>query len=72
MAADDDLVTVRKSLFNCLRQHCECCPYFGEQLQSLSDERAVVIPGGRPSSEPSKKRKILHGSVVQDRRIREI
>jgi len=60
MAVDDDYVIVRKSLFDCLRQHCECCPDFAEQLQDLSDGRAVVIPHGRPSGEPSKKRKTLH------------
>lgn len=56
MAGHEDLVTIQKSLFDCLRQHCKCCPYFGEQLQGISDGRAVVIPSG-----PSKKRKALHG-----------
>jgi len=60
MAVDDDYVTVQKSQLDCFRQHCERCPYFGEQLRDLSDGRAVVIPQGRPSGEPSKKRKTLH------------
>ena len=60
MAVDDDFVIVQKSLFDCLHQHCECCPDYAEQLQDLSDGRVVVIPHGRPSGEPSKKRKTLH------------
>lgn len=64
MAGDEDLVIIQKSILDCLRQHCECCPYFGEQQQGLSDGRAVVIPSGRPLSERSKKRKTLHGLEV--------
>jgi hypothetical protein len=65
MAVDDDFVIVQKSLFDCLRQHCECCPNFAKQLQDLSDGRMVVIPRGYPSGEPySKKRKILHRSEL--------
>ena len=37
--------------------HYESCPYFGEQLQGSSDVCAAVVPGGRPPSEPPKKRK---------------
>jgi len=33
MAVNDDFVRVRKSLFDHLRQHCEHCPNFSEQLQ---------------------------------------
>jgi len=66
MAVDDDYVIVQKSLFDCLRQHCECCPDFAEQLQNLSDGRAIVIPHGRPSDEPSKKRKTLHELQPQE------
>ena len=58
MAGEDDLVTFGRNLFDSLGQHCECCPYFGEQLQGLS--------GGRPSSVPTKKRKTLHISGPQD------
>jgi hypothetical protein len=65
MAVDDDFVIVQKSLFDCLRQHCECCPDFAKQLQDLSDGRVVVIPHGYPSGKPySKKRKILHRSEL--------
>ncbi|MCJ1456662.1 hypothetical protein MMC28_007024 [Mycoblastus sanguinarius] len=60
MAVDDDFMIVQKSQFDCLWQHCERCPYFGVQLRDLSDGGAVVIPHGRPSGEPSKKRKTLH------------
>ena len=62
MAADDAWVTVKKSQFDCLRQHCEHCPNFREQLQDLSDGRAVVVHVQSPSGEPSKKRKTLHES----------
>jgi hypothetical protein len=64
--AVDGFVIVQKSLFDCLRQHCDCCPDFTEPLQDLSDGRVVVIPWGRPSREPSKKRKKLHGSEPQE------
>jgi hypothetical protein len=64
--AVDGFVIVQKSLFDCLRQHCDCCPDFAEPLQDLSDGRVVVIPWGRPSGEPSKKRKNLHGSKPQE------
>lgn len=64
--AVDGFVIVQKSLFDCLRQHCDCCPDFAEPLQDLSDGRVVVIPRGRPSGEPSKKRKKLHGSKPQE------
>lgn len=60
MAVDDDYVTIPKSQFDYLRQHCEHCPYFGGQLGVLSDERAAVTPHERPSDEPLKKRKTLH------------
>ena len=60
MAVDDDYVMIPKSQFDCLRQHCEHCPYFGGQLGVLSDEGAAVTPHGHPSDEPLKKRKTLH------------
>ena len=44
MTVDDDFVIVQRSLFDCLRQHCEHCHEFGEQLQDLSDGRVVVVP----------------------------
>ena len=66
MAVDDAWVTVKKSQFDCLRQHCEHCPNFREQLQDLSDERAVVILFQSPFGEPSKKRKTLHESGSQE------
>ncbi len=56
MAGDDDFVIVQKSQYGSLRQHCERCPYSGEQLRGLSEGLAVVIP----FSEHSKKRKTLH------------
>ena len=65
MAADDAWVTVKKSQFDCLRQHCEHCPDFREQLQDLSDGCAVVVHVQSPSGEPSKKRKTLHESGPQ-------
>ena len=61
MAEDDDFVTVVKSQFDRLRQHCERCPDFDKQLQDLSDAHTAFTPYGRPSGEPSKKRKTLHG-----------
>jgi len=66
MAADDAWVTVKKSQFDCLRQHCKHCPDFREQLQDLSDRHAVVIPLQGPSGEPFKKRKTLHESGSQE------
>jgi len=66
MAVDDAWVTVKKSQFDYLRQHCEHCPDFREQLQDLSDGRAVVIPLQSPSGEPSKKQKTLHESGPQE------
>ena len=57
MAVDDAWVTIKKSQFDCLLEHCEHCPEFHKQL---SDARAVVIPLQSSSKEPSKKRKILH------------
>ncbi len=52
-------MVVQKSLFNCLRQHCERCPNFVEQSQDLSNDPVVDIPHERPPGKPSKKRK--HG-----------
>ena len=66
MAVDDAWVTVKKSQFDCLRQHCEHCPNFREQLQDLSDGRAVVILSQSPSGEPFKKRKTVHESGSQE------
>ena len=66
MTVDDAWVTVKKSQFDRLRQHCEHCPNFREQLQDLSDGRAVVILSQSPSGEPSKKRKTLHESGSQE------
>ena len=66
MAGEDDLVTVPKSLFDSLRQHCENCPYLGEQLQSLSNKHTVIIPSRRSSSVPTKKQKTLHRSGLQE------
>ncbi len=66
MATDNDFVIVQKRLFDSLRQHCEDCSGFGEQLQDLSDGRVVFF--GEPSSgEPSsKKRKTPHGAGPQE------
>ena len=66
MARDENVVVVQKRLFDRLRQHCECCPYFDKLLENSSDERTIVIPSEGPSSEPSKKRKTLHGSGPQE------
>lgn len=65
MAVHDAWVTVKKSQFDCLRQHCERCPDFREQLQDLSDS-AAVIPFQSPPGDPSKKRKILLESESQE------
>lgn len=45
--------------------HYESCPYLGEHLQGSSDACAAVIPGGRPPSEPPKKRKTPQQPVSQ-------
>jgi len=66
MMINDDYVIVQKSLFDCLRQHCECCSDFAEQLQNLSNERAIVISHEHSSDEPSKKRKTLHELQPQE------
>ena len=66
MAVDDDFVIVRKGLFDYLRQHCEHCPGFSQQLQDLSDAHVFLSPRGYSSGDPSaKKRKILHASESQ-------
>ncbi|KAI4260730.1 MAG: hypothetical protein LQ352_000122 [Teloschistes flavicans] len=62
MTADDAWVTVKKSQFDCLRQHCEHCPDFRGQPQDLLDGRAVVINVQSPSGRPFKKRKTLQES----------
>jgi len=66
MAVEDAWVTVKKSQFDFLRQHCEHCPDFREQLQDVSDGGVVVIPLHNPSGEPSKKRKYVHESSSQE------
>lgn len=60
MAVDDAWVTVKKSHFDRLREHCERCPDFHEQLH------AVVISLPSSSGKPFKKRKILHGLGSQE------
>ena len=60
MAVDNAWVTVKKSQFDCLREYCEHCPDFREQL------RAAVIPLTSSFGEPSKKRKILHELGFQE------
>ena len=65
MAGDDDLVCIQKSLLENLCRHCQSCPSFDEQWQRLTDARAAVIPGGRPPSEPSKKRKTPQQSASE-------
>ena len=66
MVADDDFVVVEKGLFDRLRQHCESCPDFDEQLQDLSSGCVGFVRDGRLFHEFSKKRKTLHrpGSQV--------
>lgn len=65
MAADDAWVTVQKSQFDCLRQHCEQCPDFRGQPQDLLNGRAVVVHVQSPSGGRFKKRKILQESGPQ-------
>ena len=60
MAAGDAWVTVTKSQFDCLRQHCERCPNFHGQLQDLPDGHAAIDEG------PPKRRKALYESGYQE------
>ena len=66
MAAEDEIVMVRKSQYERLRQHCECCPNFNEQVADLSDEHTIVTTRRRSSSKSPTKRKTLYGSESQE------
>ena len=57
MTIDDVWMTIKKSQFDYLLEHCEHCPDFRKQL---SDGRAIVILLQNSFKKPFKKRKILH------------
>ena len=66
MVADDSFVVVEKGLFDRLRQHCESCPDFDEQLQDLSNECTNFIPHERSTRQFSKKRKTVYRQEPQE------
>jgi len=66
MTTDNDFVIVQKRLFDCLRQHCEDCSDFDEQLQDLSNERVVFFDESSSDESSSKKRKTLHEAESQE------
>ena len=57
MTTNADFVTVRRSCFDLLWQHCSNCHHFSDQQRAFLQEHLVEIPSALPRHEPTSKRR---------------